>query len=298
MTVKTISSRLVAALFVAALCVSTLAPAAAPAATPVTAVDKMQVVISLEGTSTTALSMTVNVPGTAALPATVEFNLPGGFKLMDAGEYKDSPTQPTVKTKPRLVSTDAAKALSLYSMTLTKEHNFFVAAAMPVSIYNASAMGGGGVPLALFSVTAATDITDLAIAIAPPAANMVGAGGNSMQTFDAGNNIKLYGQSFKNVKAGETKTVQVAFATDTQAKQGQDAAKKAQAADGFFSQPIVWVLAAVLVIVIVILIFVLMRQRRGMTVEDEDFDEDLDEDFDEDADEDADEDIDADASGS
>ncbi len=277
--------RIIAALFVAALFLGLAAPLPARAA-EVSLVDTMQIAVSLEGTSTTVMTMTIAVPDSVTLPATLHFDLPGGYNIMSQGEFDSSPAQPSADTKAVKGETDAAAAMTAYSVTLTKSRRFFCAAIMPVSIYSASAMGSGGVPLAAYSIRAATDIKLLRIGIAPPAADMVGAGGSSLKTFDAGNGVSLYGQEFNDLKKGDTKSVQVAFASKQQAQQGKDAAKQSNAKSGFFTQPIVWVAGAVLIIVVVILIWVLLRQRRSALPSDEgdEGDESNEDDFDVDED--------------
>ncbi|MCL2332310.1 MAG: hypothetical protein FWC54_02335 [Actinomycetia bacterium] len=282
------SRRIVVALFVAALFLGLAAPLSARAA-EVSAVDTLQIAVSLESTSTTVMTMTIAVPDSVALPATLNFDLPGGYTIMDQGEFDSNPAKPTAGTKAVKGETDEAAAMTAYSVTLTKSHHFFCAAVMPVSIYSASAMGNGGVPLAVYTIRAATDIKILRIGIKPPAANMVGAGGSSTKSFDAGNGVLLYGQEYSDLKKGDTKSVQVAFASQQQAQQGQDSAKQkagAAVANGFFAQPIVWVVGAVLIIVVIILVWVLARQRRGIEPADERDDDDVD--FDEDEDDETD----------
>ncbi|MCL2654958.1 MAG: hypothetical protein FWD65_04570 [Coriobacteriia bacterium] len=263
---RTTGARVIASLFVAALFLGLATPSAAHAA-EVTSLDSMQIAVGLETTTTTGMTMTVALPATTTLPATFSFYLPGGYSIEQQGEFDSSPEQPTATTKAVAGTANSEKAMTPYSVTLTKSHNFFLVAHMPVSIYNSSAMGNGGAPLAAFSILAATDITTLQIAIAPPAANMVGAGGKDMKTFNAGNNVKLYGQEFKDVKKGDEKTAQVAFMLQSQAQQdaatqaAQNKAASQSPLNNFLSQPLVWVLGALLIIVIVVLVFVIMRQR-------------------------------------
>jgi len=274
----------VAALFALSLCIGLMAPQPARAAGAVTTLDKMQVAVSLEGTSTTAMAVTVGVPASVALPCTVPVTIPMGYALVQQGEFDTDPSSPTATT--HAVASAPNSATITYTFTLTKSHNFFFAATSAASIYNNSAMGTGGATLAAFDVTAATDITSLLVGIEPPASGMTGAGGSTMQTYNAGkdsagNDIKLYGQTFANVKKGDKKTVQIAFMQQVKAQQDAAAQKQSStstAVNGFFSQPLVWMLGAVLVIVIVILVFVIMRQRQNVADDDEFEDEDEPED--------------------
>ena len=267
-TCLNISSRFFVAFCALALLAGLIAAPAPARAADVTSLDKLQVALSLssESTATTVLSMSMGVAPSEPLPCTFQFIVPGGYeKIITQGEFDTDPSKPTAQTQATKVSTDDNG--TTYSVTLTKSHNFFFAASMSVSIYNYGAMGNGGVPLAAFTLTPATDVSQLLIAIAPPAANMVGTGGDTIKSFKVDNNVTLYGQSFTDVKKGTAESVQVAFATDQQAQQGQTAAQQkaqAQAASGFFAQPVVWILGVALVLVLVVLVAVIMRQRRGM----------------------------------
>jgi len=286
---KSIVLIVIAILIALSLCVGLMVPQTAhAAATEVTKLDKMQVAVSLEGTSTTVMAVTVAVPANISLPCSVPIVLPMGYSLIQQGEFDTSPSSPTATTN--AVASNANSKTITYTFTLNKSHNFFFAASTSSSIYNSSAMGSGGAMLAAFDVTAATDIADLIVGIAPPSTGMIGAGGSSMKTFSAGtdsagNDIKLYGQDFTNVKKGDMKTVQVAFAPQSQAEQDAAAQKQqnssASSVNNFLSQPLVWVLSALLIIVIIILITVIMRQRQSAAGDEEDEDE-VDADTDED----------------
>jgi len=282
---RRVGALLIAALFSVSFCLVLMAPTAASAASAVTTLDKCEVAVSLDGTSTTMMSVAAGVPSSVALPCTVQVFIPMGYKIIHQVEFDTNPSSPTATTK--AVAGTITKAGTPYTFTLTKSHNFFFAATSPVNIYDSNAMGSSGAILAAFDVTAETDITNLIIGIKPPAVGMTGQGDSSLKTFNAGkdnagNTVTLYGDEYSNVKKGDKKTIQVAFMQQAKAQQDattqqqQNKAASQSSLNSFLSQPLVWLLGAFLIIVIIILVFVIMRQRQNAGVADE-ADEDEDE---------------------
>jgi len=275
---RRVGASLITALFALSFCLVLLAPSVAPAAQAVTTLEKCEVAVSLDGTSTTMMSVAAGVPSSVALPCTVQVFIPMGYTIIHQVEFDSNPASPTATTK--AVAGTITKEGTPFTFTLSKSHNFFFAATSPVNIYDSNAMGAGGALLAAFDVTAETDITSLVIGIKPPSAGMTGQGDSSLKTFDAGkdsagNEVTLYGQEFKDVKKGEKKTVQVAFMQQAKAQQDATAQQKQNKAasqsqlNSFLSQPLVWLLGAFLIIVIIVLIFVIMRQRQNAGAVDE-----------------------------
>ena len=264
---KKISLRFLGAAF---FCFMLLCGATVAQAKSISPLTNQLVILEVSSKSTT-ITVTSAIAESDSLPANITLLAPKfckiiSFKSFDSQSSKDFSKLSYTKKADKKTKSQVEQVA--YNATLTKQRGVRATYTCDAIVNNESSSH------TIFGMgwTTKTDADTLTMgAVAPNGSVGIGKGINLLGTDSSGN--KIYGKTFKNVKANKEYILQMGFM-----KKSASSAEKTQVQKKSFFESknalLIIVLGAFLLVAVVILIIILIKARAQKNVDDFDYDDD------------------------